>query len=145
MFQNPFNVIATLTNTTCTLLFTIHAITTCFRLLHLPTFGQKQKQRLLASPLTKQLLFMKKLIQVLKWTGIVLLYAGIVLSATVALRQNLKYDAPYPDIIASTDTSIIARGKQLVLGPAHCVNCHGPKNADSLLAKGSGCSLTWRP
>ena len=86
---------------------------------------------------------MKKLLKLLKWTGISLLVLLLVLSATIALRQNLKYDAPYPDIKASADTTIIARGKQLVLGPAHCVNCHGPKNADSLMAQGPGCSLTW--
>lgn len=79
---------------------------------------------------------MKKLLKLLKWTGISLLILLLMLSVTVALRQNMKYEAPYPDIKASADTNIIARGKQLVLGPAHCVNCHGPNNADSLLAQG---------
>lgn len=87
-----------------------------------------------ASPITKQLLIMKKLLKLLKWTGIVLLVLILLVSATVALRQNLQYEAPYPDIKASADTNIIARGKQLVLGPAHCVICHGPDNADSLMA-----------
>jgi len=53
------------------------------------------------------------------------------------LRQNLKYDAPYPDIKASNDSAMIERGRHLVLGPAHCVDCHSPiKNVDSVLSLG---------
>jgi mono/diheme cytochrome c family protein len=60
------------------------------------------------------------------------LIAGV--SITVAARQHRHFDAPYPAIKASTDSTIIARGKHLVLGPAHCVACHSTaKNADSLI------------
>jgi mono/diheme cytochrome c family protein len=55
----------------------------------------------------------------------------------VALRQHLKYDAPFPKITASNDTAIIARGRHLVLGPGHCVDCHSTiKNVDSVLKLG---------
>src|SRR6476620_2159660 len=81
--------------------------------------------------------------KILKWTGLVLLFIIAGLSFTVALRQHLKYDAPYPKIIASTDTAIIARGRHLVLGPAHCVDCHSTiKNIDSVLKLGQEPALS---
>jgi mono/diheme cytochrome c family protein len=46
-------------------------------------------------------------------------------ATTVALRQNIKFDAPYPVIHAVKDSAVIARGKYLVYGPAHCADCHG--------------------
>lgn len=36
------------------------------------------------------------------------------------------YEAPYPNIKASSDSAIIARGKHLAYGPAHCGTCHMP-------------------
>ena len=33
-------------------------------------------------------------------------------------------DYPVPDVRASTDPAVIARGEYLVYGPAHCVECH---------------------
>ncbi len=70
---------------------------------------------------------MKKL---LKWTGIILgsLVLGVVI--VVWLMQYKTFDAAYPDIRASTDSSIVARGKYLVMGPAHCTACHF--NPDSM-------------
>lgn len=40
--------------------------------------------------------------------------------------KNRVFDAPYPDIKASTDSSIIERGRYLAYGPAHCASCHVP-------------------
>lgn len=34
-------------------------------------------------------------------------------------------DTPYPALQASTDPEVIARGRYLVYGPAHCQQCHG--------------------
>ena len=45
---------------------------------------------------------MKRLKKILKWTGIVLLLLIGVLTITVMMRQNMKYDRPYPQITAST-------------------------------------------
>lgn len=74
--------------------------------------------------------------KIAKWTGIVLaiLVGGI--SLTTILRQHLTYEAPYPEITASTDSSIIGRGRHLVYGPGHCVDCHSVANADSILKTG---------
>jgi mono/diheme cytochrome c family protein len=74
--------------------------------------------------------------KILKWTGIVLAVLIVGLVITVSLRQNLKFDAPYPDIKASTDSAVIARGQYLVYGMAHCADCHAdPANAERV-AKG---------
>lgn len=80
--------------------------------------------------------------KIAKWTGIVLaiLVGGIAL--TTILRQHLTYDAPYPEITASTDSSIIARGRHLVYGPGHCVDCHSVANADSILKTGHDVPLS---
>jgi mono/diheme cytochrome c family protein len=84
----------------------------------------------------------KKVKKILKWTGIVLLLLIACLSATIASRQNLHYDAPYPDIHASSDSAVVARGKHLVYSSAHCIDCHQRANADSLIALGKEVPLT---
>lgn len=85
---------------------------------------------------------MKRLKKILKWTGIVLALLIVALSVTTAARQHLKYDAPYPDIKASTDTAVINRGRHLVYSSAHCINCHHQGNADSLIALGQEPALS---
>ena len=74
--------------------------------------------------------------KILKWTGIVLLSLILLIVLIVSFRQNLKYDSPYPAIKASADSTIIARGKEIVFGPAHCADCHHKGNADSLFNVG---------
>lgn len=85
---------------------------------------------------------MKRFKKIIKWTGIILLILITGLTITVMARQNLKFDAPYPDITASTDSTIILKGKNLVFGPAHCADCHFKGNADSLLALGGQIPLS---
>jgi hypothetical protein len=60
----------------------------------------------------------------------------VLLIIVVAFRQNLKFEAPYPDITATADSAMIARGKYLAYGPAHCANCHGKPGSDSFINKG---------
>jgi mono/diheme cytochrome c family protein len=80
--------------------------------------------------------------KILKWTGIILLVLIAGVSLTTISRQHLKYEAPYPNIKASTDSAVIARGKHLVTGPAHCVDCHSPvHNKDSILQLGQDIPL----
>ena len=69
---------------------------------------------------------MKSLLKFLKWSAltIVLLIIGGVVY--VFARQSHVYEAPYPDLHASTDSAVIARGEYLVYGPAHCSGCHSP-------------------
>jgi mono/diheme cytochrome c family protein len=85
---------------------------------------------------------MKMLIKILKWTGIIIVFLIVVLAITVACRQNLHFKAPYPDIQASKDSSIIARGKYLAYGPGHCADCHGAQNVQPGMPKGADIPLT---
>lgn len=74
--------------------------------------------------------------KVLKWTGIIIASIVVLLTIVVALRQDLKFEAPYPEIKASKDSAMIARGKYLAYGPAHCANCHGAPGSEALINKG---------
>jgi len=51
--------------------------------------------------------------------------AVIGLAIFIAARQNLTFDAPYPPIGASTDSTTIARGRYLVRNVTNCAMCHG--------------------
>jgi mono/diheme cytochrome c family protein len=85
---------------------------------------------------------MRKFKKILKWTALVLLVLAAGITLTVTARQNLKYDAPYPAIKASTDSAVIARGKHLIFSSAHCINCHSRNNPDSLINLGRDVPLT---
>lgn len=85
---------------------------------------------------------MRKFLKILKWTGIILVFIIAGLFITVLALQNKQYDAPYPDIQASTDSAVIARGKELVYGPAHCANCHGAKGTEELVLAGKEVPLS---
>lgn len=65
--------------------------------------------------------------------ALVLVLGSTALAVAVAVRQNRYFDAPYPEINASKDPDVIARGRYLALGPAHCASCHatteGPEPA----------------
>lgn len=67
---------------------------------------------------------MKRVLKFLKWTGLGLIVLFLVFFIFVQLSWNKKHDAPYPDIKASADSTVIARGAYLVNGPAHCGGCH---------------------
>ncbi len=56
--------------------------------------------------------------------ALALLIVGIVVF--VLATWNKKFEAPFPEIHASTDSAVIARGKYLAFGPAHCATCHIP-------------------
>jgi mono/diheme cytochrome c family protein len=79
---------------------------------------------------------MKRLKKILKWTGIIVLMLIVILAITIALRQNIRYDRPYPMVTASMDSTVINRGKRIVLGAGHCADCHSQVDADSMLNLG---------
>lgn len=61
----------------------------------------------------------------------VLVTVGALVVAT-EVRQSRTFEADAPDIHASRDPAVIARGRYLVEGPAHCADCHGdPRAAES--------------
>ncbi len=76
---------------------------------------------------------MKKIL--LKTVAVIaLLIVGLVLFVSVTWDKT--YEAPLPDFKASTDPAIIARGKHLAFGPAHCATCHIPLDQISELQSG---------
>jgi mono/diheme cytochrome c family protein len=58
-------------------------------------------------------------------TVLVLILCTTGLAIAVVVRENRTFEAPYPDIHATTDRAAIERGRYLAMGPAHCVSCHG--------------------
>ncbi len=79
---------------------------------------------------------MSRFVTFLKWffTVLTLLVGGFFIF--VFARQHKTYDAPYPDITASTDSAVIARGEYLVFGPGHCSGCHSPLEYQARIAAG---------
>jgi len=69
---------------------------------------------------------MKKFLKILKWSVLTILAVVVLFIIYAMVRPQETFDAPYPEIKASTDSSLIARGKYLVYGPAHCAYCHAP-------------------
>ncbi len=55
---------------------------------------------------------------------------------TINLRWDRTFDAPLPAIAASNDSAVIARGRYLAYGPAHCAACHVPDAEREVLAAG---------
>lgn len=51
-------------------------------------------------------------------------------------NQAPIYDAPYPNISASSATEVIAHGEYLFYGPAHCAGCHAPRDQVKALEAG---------
>lgn len=80
--------------------------------------------------------------KILKWTAIVLLIIITGLFITIQARQDLRFEAPYPNVKASTDSAVIAHGKKLVFGPAHCANCHVPEALDAAVLRGEQVPLS---
>ncbi len=62
--------------------------------------------------------------KILKRSLLVIVLLLLVFAIAIVAMQFRKFDAPYPKISASTDTSLINRGRYLVYGPAHCADCH---------------------
>jgi hypothetical protein len=59
-------------------------------------------------------------------TGTVLVVVILCGGVFVSARQHLRFDdTPYPDVAASTDSAVIARGRYIVRDVAPCAGCHG--------------------
>ncbi len=85
---------------------------------------------------------MKTFLRILK---IIILVIVIILACIVTYvltSYEKTFDAPYPDITASQDSAIIARGKYLALGPAHCAHCHAPMSELSRVDVGEEVALS---
>ena len=67
---------------------------------------------------------LKKILKILGGLAAALVVAaGSVAAYASTTWDRGRYDTyPLPELHASTDTAIIARGRYLALGPAHCVD-----------------------
>jgi mono/diheme cytochrome c family protein len=65
---------------------------------------------------------LRKILLIVGSLLLVVIAAGAVY---VGSRQNLKFDPPYPEVTASTDSAIIDRGHYVVRVIAPCAGCHG--------------------
>lgn len=72
--------------------------------------------------------------------AIIVLVIGFV--SLVFIRKDRTFEAPYPDIKASMDSAVIARGKAIVNGPAHCAFCHAPMDDFLRVEKGEEVPLS---
>ena len=79
---------------------------------------------------------------------ILLAFVGLVVLAFVACvlyvasRQNLKFNPPYPEVAASADTAVIARGHYLVRHVANCASCHGDTTQHAAAMEGVEVALS---
>lgn len=67
--------------------------------------------------------------------------AILALLVAVQVRWDRTFEAPLPAIAASTDSSVIERGRYLVYGPAHCAYCHNSADKWAALEAGEEISL----
>lgn len=90
----------------------------------------------------------RKKVRGVRWRRVV---AGCVLAiallagtglALIEWRWTRRFDAPYPQIAASHDPAVIARGEYLVYSAAACAYCHVPREAWGRLDQGERLPLT---
>jgi mono/diheme cytochrome c family protein len=80
-----------------------------------------------------------------KVLGILLALVVVVVGALaiyVASRQNLRYPAPSVTLAASTDSSVIERGRYVVRTVANCALCHGDMAQRDALRSGADIPLS---
>jgi cytochrome c553 len=82
---------------------------------------------------------MRKVLLVL---GILLLIIVTGGAVVVASRQHLQFDAPYPEVAASTDSAVVERGRYIVRELAPCTACHGDPTQRAANAAGADVPLS---
>jgi len=80
--------------------------------------------------------------KVLLWLGAAVLLGIAILAITISVRWDRRFQAPYPNLAASRDSAVIARGRYLAYGPAHCSDCHTAPADYASLETGSSPSLS---
>ncbi|HYW93960.1 MAG TPA: c-type cytochrome [Bacteroidales bacterium] len=60
----------------------------------------------------------------------------------VSIKWKKPFEAPYPELKASTDPALIARGAHLAYGPAHCIDCHATPGTGQSFKRGAIVPLT---
>ena len=80
---------------------------------------------------------MKRLKKITGWTLVSLATIALAFVAVVHVRSQRTFEAPYPQIQASTDPAVIEHGRYLAYGPAHCVACHTPNDQEESIKAGA--------
>ncbi len=82
---------------------------------------------------------LRKILVAAGWVLVVVIVGGGIF---VSARQNLRFDAtPYPDVTASTDSAVIARGHYVVRVVAPCAGCHGDPSQRAAYVSGADVPL----
>jgi mono/diheme cytochrome c family protein len=71
-----------------------------------------------------------------------LVTALVGIGAVAQSRSDRTFDIPEPMVQASSDPDVVARGRYLVFGPAHCSYCHTSKDLWPRLDAGEELPLT---
>jgi mono/diheme cytochrome c family protein len=74
--------------------------------------------------------------------GAAIAVAATALTITTLVRERRTFAAPHPDVHASRDPAVIARGGYLVRGAAHCADCHGAPDQRAALEAGADVPLS---
>lgn len=80
---------------------------------------------------------MKKLLKILGGTVVVVAALALILMAVVLVRADRKFDAPFPQVRATNDPAMIARGESIANGAGHCINCHTLNSESKAVAQGA--------
>jgi predicted metal-binding membrane protein len=75
--------------------------------------------------------------RIIAWVAIGLVVLAGLAYALVEWRWTRRFEAPLPAISASSDPTIVERGRYLVFGPAACAYCHVPREQWDVLAAGT--------
>src|SRR6476661_9194518 len=82
---------------------------------------------------------MRKALLVIGCVLLVVIAGGAVF---VGARQHLTFDAPYPDVVASTDSAIVERGHYIVRSVAPCASCHSDPHQRAAIENGEEVALS---
>jgi len=80
--------------------------------------------------------------KVLLGLGAAVVLVLAVLAITISVRWDRRFQAPYPKLAASRDSTVVARGRYLAYGPGHCSDCHTAPADYASLQTGSSPSLS---
>jgi mono/diheme cytochrome c family protein len=80
--------------------------------------------------------------KVLLGIGMVILIVVAGGAVFVAGRQHLTFDAPYPEVAASSEASVLERGRYVVRDLAGCASCHGDPAQRAAYANGADVPLS---
>lgn len=79
----------------------------------------------------------KRILKILGGTVVVIAALALILVAVILVRADRRFDAPYPNVRATNDPALIARGEYIAHGPGHCINCHTLNSESLAIAKGA--------